>query len=216
MARERARLIRGVSRTSMFLTAHGCSYCRRYSAWCLAAGYGDQLKTERPEAVWICAWCVADARFPVGEQPQGARCDACGWRTIGKREVIVHTFSGPWRPVGGRRQVQLVRARAMLVRGDRIACNYCLDDARMVLASPWIRVAPGRWPRADIISDGAFAVIGCGQRRVQLWSDRIAAEQTRIQCDSLICGSDCTGSHQLEVLSDERSDVETHERSGAV
>jgi DNA-directed RNA polymerase subunit RPC12/RpoP len=175
--------------------------------WCLAAGYGDQLKTDRPEAVWICAWCVADARFPVREQPKGARCDACGWRTIGKREVIVHSFGGPWRPVGRQPQVQIVRGRAMLIRGNRVLCNYCLEEARIVLASPWTRIARSRWPRAEIIGQGRFAVVACTEHRIRLWADRSAAHQTSIQPDALMCGSECGGNHRVEVLPDERSDA---------
>jgi hypothetical protein len=175
----------------MFLTLHACSYCGRQSAWSLAVGHGDQLKTERPKAVWIGAFCVSDAIAPVRPQPKAARCDSCGWRRIGKREVITHLFSGSLRAVGGRIQIDVVRAKAMLVRGDRIACNYCVDEARRVLASPWIRLGRIRWPSADILGDGPFAVVGCGERRVQLWRVRHCAEQTRMQSDALLCGAEC-------------------------
>lgn len=189
----------------MFLTVHACSYCRRESSWCLAAGYGDQLKTDRPETVWICAWCVADARLPAHQQPKGARCATCGWRTIGKREVIIHTSSASWIPTRWRHAVQVVRARAVLVRGSRVACNYCIEDARTVLSSPWIRAARARWPAADILGDGGFAVIGCGERWIHLWRDRLVAEQAAVQADRVICGLSCPGKHDIEELTDERS-----------
>lgn len=193
----------------MFLTVHACSYCNRESAWCLATGYGDQLKTERPEAVWICAWCINDAHSRLPEQPKGARCDSCGWRTVGKREVIIHRFAGPAIPVGGRTQIDIVRAKATLIRGGRVLCNYCLDEARRVLVSPWLWVARARWPRSDILGDGSFAVVGCDERRIQLWRDRLTAERTSSQIDPLGCGPHCKGGHEVtELVDDEPNRVE--------
>jgi hypothetical protein len=189
----------------MVLTTHACSYCGRDSAWCLGTGHGDQLNTARPEAVWICAWCVNDALYPVSAQPKGARCDSCGWRRIGKLKVIIHTPSGPH--VGRRTQVDAVRAKAMLVRRGRVLCNYCLDEARQVLASPWLRMGRARWPKADILGDGPFAVVGCDDRRINLWRDPRVAEQTSAHVDPLMCGIQCKGGHRVEQLPDERGEA---------
>jgi hypothetical protein len=187
----------------MFLTAHACSYCSRESTWCLGTGHGDQLNTARPEAVWICACCVNDALFPVSAQPRGARCDSCGWRRIGKLKVIIHTSSGPFAPAD-RTKVDIVRAKAMLVRGGRVLCNYCVDEARRVLASPWLRLGRARWPKADILGDGPFAVVGCDDRRITLWRERRVAEQTSAHIDPLMCGTQCKGGHRVEQLRDDR------------
>ena len=182
----------------MFLTNHACSFCGRESAWCLAAGPGDQLLTDRPEAAWICAWCINEAFMPVDPQPRGTRCHTC-WRTIGRREVIIHSDRGP-HLVPQLTHVEVVRAKAMLVRGSRVLCHYCLDEARRITASPWVRVARTRWPKVAILGDGPFAVLGCDGQRIQLWVDRGVAERASTGVELGMCGPQCRGNHCIEEL----------------
>jgi hypothetical protein len=62
-----------------------------------------------------------------------------------------------------------------------------------------------------MIGQGRFAVVGCAERRIQLWADRTAADQTSIQPDPLMCGPECPGNHLVQVLPDERSGAESDE-----
>jgi hypothetical protein len=79
-------------------------------------------------------------------------------------------------------------------------CDRCTAEARRFLASPWVRAARARWPRADILNDGRFAVIGCAERRISLLRDKAVAKVVAAPPDQSLCDSSCTGQHAVVEL----------------
>lgn len=183
----------------MFVTCHACSFCGEDDVFCLAAGPGDQLQTDRTEAAWLCSRCVWRAgRGAAGrEVRRGTMCATCG-STMGRRQVTVfrETFPGS---TTARWSAHSRKPRAVWQAGERAFCHECLDEARRLLASPWIRTARARWASADILHDGPCAVVGCDGRRIMLLSDERFVDDSARR-DRTWCGAGCRGEHRVEML----------------